>query len=314
VDGGSPSSDSPSYSRSSSSQSSSDGHSSSHSSSDSSSSYRAYDGRSPPSHLSRHDRATPSEVGAEPRESPERCVEKYSCPPATLTKSGEDATLQEQRTDNKQQIIKSVDELSALEQEQKKTKKLDGGRAEESSSPDSAASVGESRDDKKKLNSEPNVCTYDTAAVGAAVQSAPPLLKPEKPLDKDYKRKAKEAIHFEKEPVWGRSKDCGSKHDVERKRKIKSSKQPDGLDSDKEEKPGGSKALGSRSEKNRKRKAEDPQRTEKESSLTVKPQSSKCPKTETADQPESCKSQSPKPFDRMKLKAEKKMERQWLKK
>ncbi|XP_072224572.1 E3 ubiquitin-protein ligase RBBP6 isoform X2 [Leuresthes tenuis] len=314
VDCRSPSSDSPSYSRSS-SQSSNDGHStSSHSSSDSSSSNRAYDGHSPPSHLSRPGRATPSEVGAQPRENPERCVEKHSGPPATLAKSSEDVTPQEQRTDNKQQITKSVDELSALEHEQKKTKKLDGGRAEESSSLDSAASVGESRGDKKKLNSEPNVCTYDaaarcTAAVSAAVQSAPPPLKPDKPLDKDYKRKAKEAIRFEKEPGWGRSKDSGSKQHMERKHKIKSSKQPDRLDSDKEEKPGGSKALGSRSEKNRKRKAEDPRRTEKESSLTVKPQRSKCPKHETADQPESCKSQSPKPFDRMKLKAEKKMER-----
>ncbi|KAM4531930.1 E3 ubiquitin-protein ligase RBBP6 isoform 2-T2 [Odontesthes bonariensis] len=315
VDGSSPSSDSPSYSRSSSSQSSSDGHSTpSHSSSDSSSSYRAYDGHSPPSRMSSHGRAAPSEVGAQPRENPERCVERYSGPPATLTKSSEDVTLQEQKTDEKQQVIKSVDELSALEDVQKKTKKLDGGRAEESSSPDSAAPIDESRDNKKELNSGPNVGTCDTAVwckadVGAAVQSAPPILKPDKPLDKDYKRKAKEAIHFEKEPRWGRSKDSGSKRDSERKRRIKSSKQPVRLDSDKEEQPGGSEAFDSRSEKNRKRKVEDPQRTERESSLTVKPQSRKCPKTETTDQPESSKSESPKPFDRIQRKAEKKKER-----
>ncbi|CAG5897568.1 unnamed protein product [Menidia menidia] len=310
------SSDSPVYSRSSPTESSSDGHSTpSHPSSDSSSSssYKPYDGHYPPSHSSSHGGAMLPEDGAQPREFPGKSVARYSCLPATQSRRDEELNPKEEKVDKKQLILKSTDELGSLELQGKKRMELDGG-ADNSQSTESADTINVSSANRKEPNSEPSVCKHDTAvrhkaSVSAARQSAPPLLKPDKPLEKDLKRKSEVEMDLEKEQEWKKGKDSGSKEEVDRRRKIKPSKQPDKLDSHKGEQPGGSRAPDSRSDKNRKRKGEDSRRSERESNLTVKPQSSKCPKTESSEQPQRRESESLKPLDRKKLKTEKKEER-----
>ncbi|XP_037647640.1 E3 ubiquitin-protein ligase RBBP6-like isoform X3 [Sebastes umbrosus] len=284
-------------SRSTPSQSSSDSRSSpSHSSNDS---------RSPPSQSSSDGRSTPSEAGAQPRAYRQKCTEKYSRLPVTLTKDNKEVELQEGSKDDKQPITKNLENLSTLKRTQKSIKKHKEGREEESSSPDAADSTDDCRKDKRRHNTGPNICkdgtpARDKATASNALESVQPLAKPDKSLDKDYKRKSREERNMEIEKERRRSKHSDSRRDVGRQRKEKPSREAHKVGADRH--PRGSRASDSRSEKSRKRKSEDIERS------SVKAESSKCLKTNTTENPKSHKSESPNPFDRKKPQTEKKKE------
>ncbi|XP_041812681.1 E3 ubiquitin-protein ligase RBBP6 isoform X2 [Chelmon rostratus] len=309
-DSRSPPSQSSSDSRSPPSQSSGDSRSTpSQSSSDSRSSpsHSSNDSRSPPSRSSSGGRSTPAKDGARPRACQQRCAEKYSSLPITLTKSSEGVELQERRRDDKQLITKTSINLSTLKHGQKSIKKHEEGR-EDSSSPDAADSMDDCRKDRRRHNAAPNACkdstrVQDKSTASEALESARPIMKPDKHLDKDSKRKSGEQRNLEKERSWRRGKHSDSRQDVERRHKEKPSKGTGRVDTDRCRSPGGSKASDSRSEKNRKRKGEDVERS------SVKAQSSKCLKTNLTEVPETHKSESPNPFDRKKPKTERQKER-----
>lgn len=215
--------------------------------------------------------------------------------------------LQERRRDDKQLITKTSINLSTLKHGQKSIKKHEEGR-EDSSSPDAADSMDDCRKDRRRHNAAPNACkdstrVQDKSTASEALESARPIMKPDKHLDKDSKRKSGEQRNLEKERSWRRGKHSDSRQDVERRHKEKPSKGTGRVDTDRCRSPGGSKASDSRSEKNRKRKGEDVERS------SVKAQSSKCLKTNLTEVPETHKSESPNPFDRKKPKTERQKER-----
>ncbi|KAM9346018.1 uncharacterized protein ABDE67_012625 [Symphorus nematophorus] len=299
-DSRSPPSQSSSDSRSTPSQSSSDSRSSpSHSSNDS---------RSPPSHLSSDGRSTPSEDGAQPKAHHKRCAEKYSRLPITLTKGSKETELQERNKDDKQFSTKKLENISTLKYEPKSIEKHEKGMGEDSSSPDTADSTEDCKEDKRRQNTVPNACkdgapTQDKVIASEALKSVHSFGKTDKRLDKDNERKSREQRDLEIEKGWRRGEYSESWQDVERQQKEKLSKGAGMVDADRYRNPGGSKASDVRSEKNRKRKGEEIERS------SLKTQSSKCLKTKTAEAPKSRKSESPNPFDRTKPKTEKKKER-----
>ncbi|XP_029293533.1 E3 ubiquitin-protein ligase RBBP6 isoform X2 [Cottoperca gobio] len=286
-DSRSPPSQSSRYRRSTPSQSSSDSHSSpSHSSSDS---------RSPPSQSSSDGRSTPSEDGAQPRASQQSRTEKYSRLPIAFPKGSEEVDLQEGCKDKL--ITKNLENRSSLKHEQKSMKKYEKDRKEESDSTEDC------RKEKRRHNPGTKACkggspARDEATASDALESARPLLKPDKRLDKDYERKRREQNNSEMEKGCRRGEHSDSRKDVGRRHREKPKKEAGRVDTDRYRDPGGSRASDSRSEKNRKRKREDTERG------FVKAQSSKCLKD-----PETPKSESPNPFDRKKPKMEKKMDR-----
>lgn len=199
----------------------------------------------------------------------------------------------------------NLENRSTLKHEQKSMKKHEEEKGE-SSSPDAADSTDDCRKDKRRHNTGPNAYQDGTPAQdkttgSEALESVQPLVKPDKRLDKDYERKRKER-NLELEKGWRRGKYSDSRQDVEREHKEKPSKGAGRVDTDRYKNPGGSKDSDSRSEKNRKRKGENTDRH------YVKAQSSKCLKTKIAEDPKTCKSESPNPFDRKKQKTEKKRE------
>lgn len=283
------------------SQSSSDSRSTpSHSSSDSRSSpsHSSNDSRSPPSHSSSDGRSTPSE----PRAYQHRCAEKYNRRPITLTKGRKDAELQVRTKDDKQLISKKVENLSTSKYKQRSMKKAEERRGEESSSPDAADSMDDCRKDQRRHNTGPNACKDGTllqekATASEALESAQPLMKPDKHLDKDYERKGRQQRNLEIEKGWGRGQYSDSRQDAERRHKEKPSKGGGRVDTDRYRNPGGSDATELRSEKTQKRKGEDVERR------SVEAQSSKCLKTNISEVPQTCKSETQNP------KTEKKKER-----
>ncbi|XP_070838083.1 E3 ubiquitin-protein ligase RBBP6-like [Chaetodon trifascialis] len=290
MDGRSPPSQSSSDSRSPPSQSSSDSRSTpSQSSSDSRSSpsHSSSDSHSPPSQSSSDGHSAQLEDGAQPRAYQRRLAEKNSRLPITLTKASKEAEVQEGRQDDKEKP-------STLKHEQKSVKKHEEGK-EQSSSPDAA----DCRKDRRRHNTAPDACKDKTTA-SEALKSVQPLVKRDKHLDKDNKRKSGEQRNLEKERGWRRGKHSDSRQDAERRHKDKPSKGAGRVDTDRYRSPGGSKASDSRSEKDRKRKGEDVERS------SVKAQSSKCLKTKLTEVPETHKSESPSPFERKKAKTEKK--------
>ncbi|KAI3360046.1 hypothetical protein L3Q82_014378 [Scortum barcoo] len=290
-DSRSPPSQSSSNSRSMPSQSSSDSHSSpSHSSNDS---------RSPPSQSSSDSLSTPSEERAQHRSYQQRCDEKYSCTPGTLKEAevgNKELELEERSKAEKEQ---NVENPSTLKHNQKSMKKHEEERGEESSSPGAADSTDNCRKDKRSDNTEPNASKDGTPAQdettgSEALQSVQLPMKPDKRLDEDYERKSRKDRNLEDEKGWQRGKYSYSREGSERQHKEKPSK---GVDTDRYRNRGSSKDSDSRSEKNRKRKGED---TERHSV-----QSSKCPKTKFAEEPKTCKTDSPNSLDSKRQKAEK---------
>ncbi|KAF1379277.1 hypothetical protein PFLUV_G00174410 [Perca fluviatilis] len=303
MDGCSPPSQSSSDSRSPPSQSSRDSRSTpSRSSSDSRSSpsHSSNDSRSPASRSSSDGRSTPSEDGAPPTAYQQRCAEKSSRLPIALTKGGKEAKPQERSEDDKPLMAKNLENLSTLKHEE--------GRGGESSSPNTAGSTDDSRKNKRRPNTGPNVCkdgtpARDQATGSDALEPVQSLVKPGKRLDKDYERKSREQRNLEIEKGWRRGKHSDSRQDVGRRHKERPSKEASRADPDRHRYPGGSRDYDSRSEKNRKRKGEDIGRS------SVKAQSSKCLKTKVAEDPKTRKSESPNPFERTKPKTEKKKEK-----
>ncbi|XP_026181028.1 E3 ubiquitin-protein ligase RBBP6 isoform X2 [Mastacembelus armatus] len=281
VDSRSPSLQSSSDSRSPPSQSSSDSHSTSSQSfsdSRSSPSHTSNDSRSPPSQSPSDGRSTPSEDRAELRV----CQEKCSQLPVTLTKSRED--LKERSKDDRQVNMKPVEDLSTLKYDQRRIKKHEEERREESSFPDAAGSTGYSQEDERGHGTGPNACRDDTTVQSKTsdsetLKSIQPSLKPNKSLDKDCERKSREQRGLEAEKGWRRSKDSDLRQNVEKQQKVKPSEE-----ADRHRKPGGRKASDTESEKNRKKKGE------------------------AIETSEIYKSDSPNPFDRKKP-FEKKKER-----
>ncbi|XP_008286963.1 E3 ubiquitin-protein ligase RBBP6 isoform X2 [Stegastes partitus] len=280
TDDRSPSSESSSDSRSPPSQSSSDSLSTpsqSSSASRSSLSCKTNDSRSPPSRSSSDGRSTP-------RQYPEICSEKHNRSTVTHARNSEG--------------------VNPREHEHKRMKKVEEGRGEDSSSLDAADSTHDSR---KGKSCGPNSCKDGTpvknkATARDALESPP--LKLDKPLDKDYERKAKEERNSERETGSRRGKESNSRQKEGRQHRVKPSKDPD-----RKETSRGSTAPDSRSENSRKRKVENLERNEVDSSISVKSESSKCLKTETVEDPETCKSESPQALDREKQKMEKKKEK-----
>ncbi|XP_023252896.1 E3 ubiquitin-protein ligase RBBP6-like [Seriola lalandi dorsalis] len=288
TDGHSPLSQSSSDSRSPSSQSSSDSRSTpsqSSSVSRSSPSHTSNDSRSPPSQSSSDGRCTPSEEGAQPRAYQQQ---KDSHLPITLAKGSKEGELQERNKEDKQVIVKNLEDLSTLKHQQRRMKKHEEGRGEESSSCDATDSTDDSRKNERGHDTGPHACkdgtfVQDKAAARDTLKSFQPSLKPDKSLDKDCERKSREQRNVETEKGWRRGKD--SRQDVERQHKVKPSKEADRVDSERYNNLGGSKASDSRSEKNRKRKGENLERNETR------------------------KNESPNPFDSKKQKTEKKKEK-----
>ncbi|XP_038552141.1 E3 ubiquitin-protein ligase RBBP6-like isoform X3 [Micropterus salmoides] len=300
----SPPSQSSSDSRSPPSHSSSDSHSTpSQSSSDSRSSppHSSNDSRSPPSQSSSDGRSTSFEDRAQLMAHQQRCAEKYSRLPITLTKDSKEVELQERSKDNKQLITRNLEKLSTLKHEQKSIKKHEEEGGKNSSSPDAADSIDDTG---------PNACKdgtleQDKANASLALESIQPLVKPDKRFDQVYERKSREQRNLGIEKGWRRGQHSESRQDEQRPHKEKHSKGGDRVDSDRYRNPGGSKASDSRSEKNRKRKGEDMQRS------PVKAQSSKCLKSKIAEHTETHKSEPPNPFDRKKPKTEKRERKTW---
>ncbi|XP_019113893.2 E3 ubiquitin-protein ligase RBBP6 isoform X2 [Larimichthys crocea] len=287
MDGHSPPSQSSSDSRSPPSQSSSDSRSTpsqSSSKSRSSPSHSSNDSRSPPYKSSSDSRSTPSEDKAKPRAHQQKCSEKYSRPPIALTKSSTQAERQERGNDDKQLIAKNLKSSGTLKHEQKSVKKHKEGRGEESSSPDVADSADDYRKDKRRHKTS----VQDKVTANEASESVQPLMKPDK--------------HLDKEKGWRRGKYSGSRQDVERRHKEKSSKGAERAYTDRYRHRGGGKDADSRSEKNRKRKGEDVERS------FVQAKSSRCLKTKLEEVPKIRKSESPKPFNKKTQKTEKKKE------
>lgn len=275
------------------SQSSSDSHSTpSQSSSDSRSSpsHSSNDSRSPPSHSSSDGRSTPSE----PRAYQHRCAEKYNRRPISLAKGSKDAELLVRTKDDKQLISKKVGNLSTSKYKQRSLKKDEERRGEESSSPDAADSMDDCRKDQRRHNTGPNACKDGTllqekATASEALESAQPLVKPDKHLDKDYERKGRQQRNLEIEKGWGRGQYSDSRQDAKRRHKEKPSKGGGRVDTDRYRNPGGSDATELRSEKTQKRKGEDVDRS------SVEAQSSKCLKTNISEVPQTCKSETQNP-------------------
>ncbi|XP_037834715.1 E3 ubiquitin-protein ligase RBBP6 isoform X3 [Kryptolebias marmoratus] len=280
-----PSSETSSCSRSPPSRSSSDTHSTaSHPSIDSCSSDKANDRDSSSSSDSR---STPSDGRAQPRE----------IGTGTATKSGGEANSQDANTDN-QQKLKDVDSSHSIHEQKKK--RCEGVGAKASESLDSKSDL---RQDKRG-NNEPNACEEGSPGPHKAKESVQLALKTDKRPEKGRERKDKKESHLKNEQS-SKSRDSESRQDMQRKDKVKPSKGPDRVGSEREEQPGGSKASDSRSEVIRKRKWEDKGRSERKSSLTVTPQSSKYPKTKSAE-PQSHDGKFLKLSDRKKPKPEKK--------
>ncbi|XP_042248692.1 E3 ubiquitin-protein ligase RBBP6-like isoform X2 [Thunnus maccoyii] len=283
------------------SQSSSDSRSSpSQSSSDSRSppSQSSSDSRSPASRPSSDTSSAPSEERAHQT----RCAEKDSRLPVRPREGSKQVEVQERSKDKKQLISKNLEDLSALEHAQKRMRKHEGGKVEESSSLDAADSTDDSRNNKRRHNTRPS----DASDVVDSVQVP---LKPDKPSDKNYERRSREQRNLEREKGWRRGRESDYRQDLERHHKVKPSEEAGRVDTDRARNPGGSKASDSRSEKKRKRKGEGVERNERERSPSVKTQSSKCLKTKVTEDAETRKSESPKRFDRETPQKEKKKEK-----
>ncbi|XP_032392378.1 E3 ubiquitin-protein ligase RBBP6 [Etheostoma spectabile] len=258
----------------------------------SSPSHSSNDSRSPASRSSSNGRSTPSENSAPPTAYQQRCTEKSSRPPITLTKESKKAKLHERSENDKQLMAKNLENLSTLKHEQKSMKKHEEGRGGESSS----------------TNTGPIACkdgtpARDQATGSDALEPVQSLVQPDKHLDKDCERKGREQRNLEIEKKWKRGKHSDSRQDVGRRHRERPTKEASRVDQDRYRYPGGSRDYDSRSEKNKKRKREDIERS------SAKAQSSKCLETKVAEDPKTRKSESPNPFERTKPKTEKKKER-----
>lgn len=285
MDGHSPSSQSCSDSQTA-SQSSSGSHSlasQSFSDSPSSPSSTSNNSHSPPSQSSSDGRSTPSEDGTQSSVH----QQKYSHLRVTLSKDVDEDKLQERNKDNKKENMKNLEDFSIQQHDQRRMKRHEEGRGEESSSPAVAGSTDDSRYDEKLHGNGPNAYKDGTSVQGEAttgdpLESVQPFLKPHKSLDKNCER---EQRNLKGEKGWRRGIHSGSRQDVERPHKVKPSKEADRVDTDQYRSPGDGIIADTRSDNNRKRKGEELQRN----------------KTQR-------KSESPDLFDRKKQKNEKKKE------
>uniref|UniRef100_UPI0037E7DCA2 E3 ubiquitin-protein ligase RBBP6 n=1 Tax=Semicossyphus pulcher TaxID=241346 RepID=UPI0037E7DCA2 len=291
MDGRSPPSQSSSDSSSLSSQSSSDSSSTPSSNASSSPSHLSNDSRSPPSQTSSGGRSTHSEDGAQ-----QRRAEKYSVQPVTRKGGSEEVEQQERSKDDKQLIVKNLENLSTLKTEKKHLEKHEQRRGEAADSLHDCKS-------KESHIAAPNATIEEEAADAEALASVEQHMKQEKCLDKEYERKSREKRNMEGEKSSRRDKYLDSGRNVERRHKEKSSRRTGSVDTDRYRNTGRSKASDSRSEESRKRKAEDAERRPDEA------QSSKYLQTNITVDPETFKNESLDPFERKKQKPEKKHER-----
>ncbi|XP_056263257.1 E3 ubiquitin-protein ligase RBBP6-like isoform X2 [Pseudoliparis swirei] len=271
------------------------------------------DSRSLPSRSSRDSRSTPSRSSSDSRSSPSRSSDgsrssrssgstpsKDGAPRAEragrrsvpLAKGGKVAEPREGREDEKKATGEGLENLATVKHEQEEK----NGGEEESSSPDAADSTDACRKDERRRSTGPDAFkdgppARDEAAAGDAVESAQPLLKPDKRSDKDDERKSRAHRTSDKETGRRRGRRSDSRPEEERRHKEKKSRERDAPDAD------------SRSERSRKRKGEDVKRS------SLKVENSKSLKTNTAEDPKPRRSESPNPFDRKKPKMEKKKER-----
>ncbi|XP_061567867.1 E3 ubiquitin-protein ligase RBBP6-like isoform X2 [Cololabis saira] len=225
------------------------------------------------------------------------------------SKSKDRATLQEQKTENKQVILKN--DTNSVKHEQKRTKKLERRKVEDSCSSDSGDCTDDGKKGKKSVNTEPNARKGEpnarkgdtelgrTAITNDALEPVQPSPKVDHPLDKDYEKpKAKKEKRLEREQGWRRGEDSNS---MRRKHKIKHAKKPERVGGRREH-PDNRKdpdsLLGN------KRKRAGPERKERNSRVTVKPRTA-----EASEDPESREGESSKLSNRKKQNTEEKKEK-----
>lgn len=188
-----------------------------------------------------------------------------------------EANSQHIKINPNRQILKDIDDSSYAIHEQKK-KKYEGGRAEASDflDPKSDFKVN------KRCNTEPNASEEGHPGPCKASESVQLPLKMDKRSDKQKGRKDKEESHLKKKQSSRISQDSETRQDMERNAKVNTSLGPIRVATERKQ-PESSRAPDSRSEVARKRKRDDTNKNERKSSLTVRPQSSKGPKTEPVE-------------------------------
>ncbi len=261
------------------------------------SSQSSSDSRSPPSKSSSDSHSTPSQSSGGSRSSSSYSSNESRSPPSQSSSEGCSTPFKEEaETEN------------TLKYEQKNMKKHEEGRGEKYLSPGAANSPDECRKGKRSHNTGLNTRKggspiRDKATTREALEPVQPLVKPDKCLDRDHRRKSREQSNLDTEKGWRKGKYSNSRQDLERQHKEKPSKRGERVHTDRYRNPEGSKASDSRSETKRKRKREDVERS------SVKAQSSKCLKTKNAEVPKTSKSKSPNPCERKKPNMEKKNEK-----
>ncbi|XP_029945859.1 E3 ubiquitin-protein ligase RBBP6-like [Salarias fasciatus] len=294
-DGQSSSSDSSSCSSSSPSHSSSENHSTPFQSpSRSSLSHKNSSCRSPPSQSSNDGLSAQSEDRNQTG-THESSTANNSGLPVTHMKRTEGV-------DDRPPTQKSVEESDLLNHEQKETKTQEVERRERSSSPAAAADSKAESQDNKSLKTEIPISGSEVSNTRDALESSLQLPTPGKSRDKNHERKAKKEKNLEKEKVARTDKDSQSGRVEDGQHSVKPSEEADLVATDKKESSESRRGHDTRSARNR--RCTDRERNDRERSPAVKHQSSKCHKTETSQDPESRRSESPKPLERKKQKKE----------
>lgn len=295
-DGQSSSSDSSCYSHSPSSHSSSENHSTpSQSPSQSSLSHKDSYCRSPPSQSSNDSISTQSEDRNQAR-TRESCTDSNSLPPVMHLKQTEGA-------DDQLPTLKNAEEPSLLDHEQRETKTQAVERRERSSSPSAADSKAESQDNKS-IKTEMPASGHEISNTSDALELVQQLLTPDKSQDKHHERKAKDEKNPQKDKAKKTDRDSHSAQVEYGQHKAKPRQEPNLVCTDRKESSERSRGHDSRSARTRNRKCTDLERNDRERSLAVKHESSKYDKTNTAQNRESHKSESPKPLKKNKQKKE----------
>ncbi|KAF7220843.1 E3 ubiquitin-protein ligase RBBP6 isoform X2 [Nothobranchius furzeri] len=278
----SPSSETSSSQRSSPSHSSNDFHSmASHHSNDSPLPYKANDGYSSPSESSSDGHSAPCHSRAKLREFSDSCKEKSR----PVTKGSEGANLQDLKQDQNQQIFKTGGTSGQLSHG-KKQKKMEAGRAKDSSGLDSTCDL---RQEKRRRYDGPSThkdgpSVRHKESVGGDLKSVHPT------LEKDQNNHASKAnkdsrLGKEQRRKSGQDTDCRRATERENKKKPCNDLAPE-----RRGQLGGSKSPEFRSEENQKRKWEETEKNVKESPT----QRCKGPKTRAAE-PQRCDSKCVKP-------------------
>lgn len=185
--------------------------------------------------------------------------------------------------------MKNLEDFSTQKQDQRRMKRHEEGREEESSTPAVVGSTDDSRNEWLR-DPGPNACKdgtseQDEATTSDTSKSVQPSLKPNKSLDKRCERESREQKNLKREKGWRTGKHSDTRQDVERPHTVKPSKEADRVDTDQYRNHRGSKNAETRSENNRKRKGQELERNETQH-----------------------KSISPNPFDRQKQDNNKKTE------